>query len=89
MHIHNTSATTSIGLEALAHKGTNFPRRLRLSHIRRLARSLNNSTGELGGNHQMVEAVITKRDVASNCKLFDLILHIGIDNPKKIRFVCS
>ncbi|KAF5474946.1 hypothetical protein F2P56_006798 [Juglans regia] len=57
----------SEGLEALAYKGTNFPRRLRLSHIRHLARSLNNSMGELGGNHQMVEAVITKRDVASNC----------------------
>ncbi|KAB1221728.1 hypothetical protein CJ030_MR2G019955 [Morella rubra] len=57
----------SEGLEALAHKSANSPRKLRLSHIRHLARSLNHSMGELAGNHQMVAAVLTKGDAASNC----------------------
>ncbi|XP_062161671.1 uncharacterized protein LOC133868707 isoform X2 [Alnus glutinosa] len=54
-------------LQALVHKSTNFPGRLRLSHIRHLARSLNNSIDGPAGNYQMVATLITKEDAASNC----------------------
>jgi hypothetical protein len=61
----------SIGLEALAQKSASFQRRLRLSHVRHLARTMNHSMGELTGNHQIVAAVTTKGDVTNNCKLFN------------------
>ena len=58
------------GLEAVASKSANFPKRLRLSHIRRLARWLNNLDGEVIGNHQIVAQVIPKGDASnSSCKL--------------------
>ncbi|XP_048438413.1 uncharacterized protein LOC103943816 [Pyrus x bretschneideri] len=44
-------------LEAVASKSANFPKRLRLSHIRRLARWLNNLDGEVIGIHQIVAQV--------------------------------
>ncbi|XP_015901826.3 uncharacterized protein LOC107434846 [Ziziphus jujuba] len=49
----NAQGLQSVGVEALAH---NITSRLRLSHIRRLARSLNQSRGEalVTGNHQVV-----------------------------------
>lgn len=53
------------GLEAAACKSANFTKRLRLSHIRRLARSLNHLGGEAIGNHQIVADVITKGDANS------------------------
>lgn len=55
------------GLEALAQKSASFQRRLRLSHVRHLARTMNHSMGELTGNHQIVAAVTTKGDVTNNC----------------------
>ncbi|XP_008227453.1 PREDICTED: uncharacterized protein LOC103326965 isoform X4 [Prunus mume] len=56
-------------LEAAACKSANFTIRLRLSHIRRLARSLNHLGGEAIGNHQIVADVITKGD-ANNTSCF-------------------
>ncbi|BFG27340.1 hypothetical protein CerSpe_136140 [Prunus speciosa] len=56
-------------LEAAACKSANFTKRLRLSHIRRLARSLNHLGGEAIGNHQVVADVITKGD-ANNTSCF-------------------
>lgn len=61
----NVECTNFEGLEALVHKSANCPRVLRLSHIRRLARSKNHSVGELTGNHQIVAEVITKGDATS------------------------
>ncbi|KAE7995257.1 hypothetical protein FH972_000076 [Carpinus fangiana] len=63
----NVECVESEVLQALVHKSNNFPARLRLSHIRRLARSLNHSIGGLADNYQMVTALITKEDAASNC----------------------
>ncbi|XP_021831683.1 uncharacterized protein LOC110771653 isoform X2 [Prunus avium] len=54
-------------LEAAACKSANFTKRLRLSHIRRLARSLNHLGGEAIGNHQVVADVITKGDANNTC----------------------
>lgn len=57
-------------MEAAACKSANFTKRLRLSHIRRLARSLNHLGGEAIGNHQVVADVITKGDANNTCCKF-------------------
>ncbi|XP_070661765.1 uncharacterized protein [Malus domestica] len=54
-------------LEAAASRSSNLSKRLRLSHIRRLARSLNHLGGEVIGNHQIVADVISKGDTNASC----------------------
>ncbi|KAM1005318.1 hypothetical protein ACFX2C_005413 [Malus domestica] len=54
-------------LEAAASRSSNLSKRLRLSHIRRLARSLNHLGGEVIGNHQIVADVIPKGDTNASC----------------------
>lgn len=61
------------GLEAVASKSANFPKRLRLSHLRWLARSLNNLGGEVIGNHQIVAEVVPKGDASNACCKFDSV----------------
>ncbi|KAM1460190.1 hypothetical protein ACFX2I_037041 [Malus domestica] len=63
--------TTAERLEAVASKSANFPKWLRLSHIRRLARSLNNLGGEVIGNHQIVAQVAPKGGASNASCKFD------------------
>lgn len=62
------------GLEAAASKSSNFSKRLRLSHIRRLARSLNHLGDEVIGNHQIVADVISRGDNNASCKFDGVML---------------
>ncbi|GAV65264.1 hypothetical protein CFOL_v3_08779 [Cephalotus follicularis] len=53
------------GLEVPAHKLAEFPGKLRLNHLKRLARSLNYP---MGVNHKIGADVFIKGNAASNCK---------------------
>ena len=55
----------SVHLETLAYKPANSPRRLRLNHIKRLARSLKHSIGDPAATHQVAAEMITKEDVSA------------------------
>lgn len=53
-------------MEAGGHKLAKFPRRLRLSHVRHLARSINNPMDELtGDNHPIGADAVTKKNASS------------------------
>lgn len=62
-----------VGLETLpAQKAVNVTKRLRLSHLRCLARSLNRFGGGVGGIHEKEAAVLSKRDADTTC---EFVLH--------------
>ncbi|KAK6917852.1 hypothetical protein RJ641_018603 [Dillenia turbinata] len=57
-------ASSSTGLVSGDHKSTKFPKRLRLIHIRHLARSLNGTMGVHNGeNHQSGSDAITEQSL--------------------------
>ncbi|KAK9267711.1 hypothetical protein L1049_010144 [Liquidambar formosana] len=65
----NLSGLISEGLEATAHTLAKSPRRIRLNHIRHLARSLNDPMSDIiGENHQIGADVKTRENAATNCK---------------------
>ncbi|GAV74418.1 hypothetical protein CFOL_v3_17898, partial [Cephalotus follicularis] len=60
----NLLETLLIGLEVPAHRLAEFPGKLRLNHLKRLARS---SNGPMGVNHKIGVDVFIKGNAASNC----------------------
>lgn len=58
-------------MEAGDHKLAKFPRRLRLSHVRHLARSINDPMDELTGHNHLVGADVVARENASTKCMFN------------------
>lgn len=66
-----------IDMEAGGHKLAKFPRRLRLSHVRHLARSVNNPMDELtGDNHPIGADAVTKKNASSKCTFNNIQLMV-------------
>ena len=64
-------------MESGGHKLAKFPRRLRLSHVRHLARSLNDPMDELTGDNHLVGAdVVAKENASTKCMVNNLQLII-------------
>lgn len=55
---------SSLNLETLAYKPANSPRKLRLNHIRSLARNLMHSMVDTASTHQVAAELKTKEDVS-------------------------
>ncbi|KAI4298791.1 hypothetical protein L6164_032308 [Bauhinia variegata] len=57
---------SSVHMEALLYTESNLPKRLRLNHIRHLARNLIRPIGVSTGNHQLEAELMAKGDVSVN-----------------------